>query len=261
MRKAFLQGRHLPQPSAVACLVDAVFGVAGHVLDAAELRGVHAEEPASSAGVFVDAGRSVRSVAFTQGDPAQQEVFLEVRPLVGVGGPALTVGPQLAPPLDERLVGSNEVFGKHRGVSAGGIEIEVPEQGGGDVQWQPVVGGIGGEQATEVVGCEVHGLTGVGESDRLGRMDQNAAQIVPGQHLLADADTAGEQMRERITMDLLMLVVANGQRNRVIADLGAGNTASSTCTSSGVIGISRSQSFLLGTMCSSGTSVPVVGAV
>jgi hypothetical protein len=38
-------------------------------------------------------------------------------------------------------------------------------------------------------------------------------------------------------------------------------TATSTVTNSGVIGISRSRSFLLGTMCSNGTSVPVVAAV
>jgi hypothetical protein len=38
-------------------------------------------------------------------------------------------------------------------------------------------------------------------------------------------------------------------------------TATSTVTSSGVISISRSASVLLGTMCSSGTSVPVVDEV
>lgn len=80
MHQAFLQGGDLAEPGLVASFGQPCFGVVGHLLDAAELGGVDAQEPAAAARVFVDAGGAVGAVAVAEGDAAQQEVLLELGP-------------------------------------------------------------------------------------------------------------------------------------------------------------------------------------
>ena len=163
MLDAFFQRGDLAEPRSVLRLDEALLGVVGHLVDAAQLGGVDAQEPASGAGVFVHAGCAVGAVALAEGHPAQQEVFFELGPLVVVGDLVLPEWAQLAAPFDERLVGGDEVLGKHRGVATGGVEVEMSEQRSGDVQRQAAVDGVGGEQAAEVVRGEVHRLTGIGQ--------------------------------------------------------------------------------------------------
>jgi len=71
MGETFFEGGDFAEPDVVAGLGEAGFGVGGHLLDASELGWVDAEEAASGAGVFVDAGGSVGAVAVAEGDLAQ----------------------------------------------------------------------------------------------------------------------------------------------------------------------------------------------
>lgn len=128
MFEAFLECGHFTEPALVVRLAKAILGVLRHLLDSVELGRIDPQEPASGAGMLMDAGRSVGPVTFTQGDSAQQEVLLEVRPLVGISGTVFAVWPQLSTPRDERLMRCDQVLGEHRGVAAGGVEIEVAEQ-------------------------------------------------------------------------------------------------------------------------------------
>ena len=52
----------------------------------------------------------------------------------------------------------DEVLGEHGGVPASGVEAEVAERGGGDVQREPGADEFGGEQAPEVMRGEPHRL-------------------------------------------------------------------------------------------------------
>lgn len=63
MLQRLLQGGDLTEPGPVLLLGQACFGVAGHLLDARQLGGIDAQEPAPAAGVLVDTGRAVGSMA------------------------------------------------------------------------------------------------------------------------------------------------------------------------------------------------------
>lgn len=82
----FLQCGDLAQPGPIPGLGEPVLGAAGHLLDAGQLHWVHAQEPATGAGVLVDAQAAVGTVAFAEGDLAEQEVVLELVPLLPGGG-------------------------------------------------------------------------------------------------------------------------------------------------------------------------------
>ena len=64
--EAFFEGGDLAEPCSVFGLDEALLGVLGHFVDAAELGGIHAQEPASGAGVFVHAGCAVGAVALAE---------------------------------------------------------------------------------------------------------------------------------------------------------------------------------------------------
>jgi len=83
--EAFFQGGNLSEPDALARLVEPGFGVDGHLFKAAGLRGVDLEEWAPGAGVLVHARGAIGAVAVAEGDLAQQEVLLELVPLIGGG--------------------------------------------------------------------------------------------------------------------------------------------------------------------------------
>jgi hypothetical protein len=108
--------------------------LAGHVLDQAELGRVDAQEPAPGAGVLVDTGRAVGAVALTECDLAEREVVLELGPLLPRHGPLRGERPRRAPLLDEVLMRSDHLLGEHGRKAASGVEVEVTEQGRGDVQ-------------------------------------------------------------------------------------------------------------------------------
>ena len=76
MLQALFEGGDLSEPPFVLGLDKALLGVLGHLVDAAKLRRINAEEPASRAGVH--ARRSVRAMALAERDPAQQEVLFEL---------------------------------------------------------------------------------------------------------------------------------------------------------------------------------------
>ena len=128
MLDALFKGGDLAEPRSVLRLDESLLGIVGHLVDAAQLGGVDAQKSAAGAGVFVHAGCAVGAVALAEGDAAQQEVFFEVGPLVVVGDLGLLVWAQLAAAFDERLVRGDDVLGEHRGVTPGGVEVEMSEQ-------------------------------------------------------------------------------------------------------------------------------------
>ncbi len=104
--------------------------------------------------MLVHARRSVGASAAAELDLALVEVLLELLPF-GVGRrPVLLVRPQASAPVEEGLVVADEVLLEDRDVAAGGLQVEVSEQGGTDVDGQTVVDQVGGEDTPEVVRCE-----------------------------------------------------------------------------------------------------------
>ena len=164
MLEAFFEGGDLAEPCLVLRLDEALLGVLGHLVDAAELGGIDAQESASGASVLVHAGRAVGPVTLAERYPAQQEVVLELGPFVGVSDPVLADRTQFSPPFDEGLMGGDEVLGEHRGVPASGVEVEMAQQGCGDVQRQTAVDDVGGEQAAKVVRRKPHRFAGIVQS-------------------------------------------------------------------------------------------------
>jgi hypothetical protein len=132
--QTLFEGGDLSEPPFVLGLDKALLGVLRHLVDAAKLGRIDAQKSASGAGVLVDAWRAVRPMTFAERDPAQQEMLFELGPLIGLGNPVFSDRTQLSPPFDERPVRGDQVFREDRGISAGGVEIEVAQQGGGDVQ-------------------------------------------------------------------------------------------------------------------------------
>jgi hypothetical protein len=85
MQQGLFQCSDLTQPGAVTGFDQAFLRAAGHPLDSRQLGGVD-KEPASGAGVLVDARRPVRPVTVTECDLTKQEVILELCPVeVGTG--------------------------------------------------------------------------------------------------------------------------------------------------------------------------------
>jgi hypothetical protein len=152
MLQRLLQGCDLAEPGPVLRLGQAGFGIAGDLLDAWQLSRVDTQEPAPAARVLVHARRPVGAVTVAECDLAEQEVLLELVPLLPGRGSHLPEGPQGAAAFDEELVRGNHLFGKHGGVAAGRVEVEVAEERGGNVQRQAAGGHLGGEQPPEVCG-------------------------------------------------------------------------------------------------------------
>ena len=112
MLQALFEGGDLSEPPFVLGFDEALFGVLGHLVDAAKLRWIHAQEPAARAGVLVHARRAVGPVTLAERNPAQQEMLFELGPFVTVGDPVFSNGTQLSPPFNKRLVRGDEVFRK-----------------------------------------------------------------------------------------------------------------------------------------------------
>jgi hypothetical protein len=72
LAQRFLEGGDLAEPGAVFGSDQPGYGVAGHFLDPWELCGVDAQEPASGAGVLVDAWRPVGTMAVAERDLAHE---------------------------------------------------------------------------------------------------------------------------------------------------------------------------------------------
>jgi hypothetical protein len=109
--EAFLESGNLAEPGVVAGLNEAGFGVGGHLLDAFRAERVDAEEAATGAGVFVDAGGAVGAEAAAEGDHAEQEVLFELGSVVAGGGALLGAVAQRPAAFDEGFVGGDEVLG------------------------------------------------------------------------------------------------------------------------------------------------------
>jgi hypothetical protein len=105
--QALFEGRNLTEPPSVLGLDEALLGVLGHLVDTAELRRIHSQEPASRAGVLMHTRRAVRPMTLAERNAAQQEVLFEFGPLIGLGHAVFSNRTQLSSPLDERLVGGD----------------------------------------------------------------------------------------------------------------------------------------------------------
>lgn len=70
MFNALFEGGDLAEPCPILRLDEALFGVFSHLVDAAQLGGVDAQEPASRARVLMNAGRAIRAVTLAEGDAA-----------------------------------------------------------------------------------------------------------------------------------------------------------------------------------------------
>ena len=124
------------------------------LVEAADHSRADVEHRAADAGMLVHARRSVRACAAAEFHLALVEVLLELVPF-GVGrGPVLLAWSQAPATVEEGLVVADEILPEDRDVAAGGLQVEVSEQSGADVDGQPVVDEVGGEDAPEVVGCE-----------------------------------------------------------------------------------------------------------
>jgi len=76
-------------------------------------------------------------------------------PLLVGGRPVLLSGAHGATAREEILGVADDVFLEHGNVALRGLQVDVAEQGCADVDGQPVVDQIGGEQPAEVVWGEV----------------------------------------------------------------------------------------------------------
>jgi hypothetical protein len=127
---------------------------------------------------------SVGAEAVAELDAAELEVLLEVSPFVWgdvtvLGGVALG-----AAAGDEFPVAADDVVGEDGGVAAGGLQVDVPEEGGGDVQREAGADHLGGEQAAEVVRGEGEGPAGVGDPRGVRGRDEDGPDVVVGQDFL-----------------------------------------------------------------------------
>jgi hypothetical protein len=164
--------------------------------------------------VFVLARGPVGAGASAQFDLALVEVFLESEPL-GLGDfPVLIGGAGLATPVQECLVMADDVLVEDGDVAPGRFKVQVPEQGCADMDRQPVVHQIGGQQPAEVVR---------GEARRAElRMTPGEVVAAPAEH---DQDGGGgddpasrselplEQEGHRLAHPAFMLVIALDERD------------------------------------------------
>ena len=74
------------------------------------------------------------------------EVLLELTPF-GVGRQTiLLAGTQAPSPVEEGLVVTDQILFEDCDVTAGGLQVEVAQQSGADVDWQAVVDQVGGKR-------------------------------------------------------------------------------------------------------------------
>jgi len=115
--QALLEGGDLAEPCAFFRFDEALLGVAGHLVDAAGLGRIDAQEPTPGARMFMDTQCAVGAVALAERHPAEQEVLFELGPLVVLGNPVFSEWAKLSTSFDERLVRGDDVLGENCGVS------------------------------------------------------------------------------------------------------------------------------------------------
>ena len=140
---------------------------------------------------------------------------LELAPLVGSRWSVFVGRAVQAPAGEVRLVVANQVLREHGDVAPGGLDVEMAEEGGADVDRQAAVDKLSGEEPTEVV----RGEPTVGELRVVGRdLRVEASQHLGGgslcHYLVALPDAPLEQERLRVTGDPLDAVVAGRERDR-----------------------------------------------
>lgn len=99
----------------------------------------------------MSARSAVRTAAGTQFDPALVEVVLELIPLTGDGFAIFPCGAFGSAAGEELLVLGDDVFREDGDITAGGLDVQVPEQGRADVDGQSVIHQLGGEEPSEVL--------------------------------------------------------------------------------------------------------------
>jgi hypothetical protein len=102
--------------------------------------------------VLVGAVGPVGAVAVAKGHPAAAEVLLEASPFLGGRLAILRSGSAGAAADQVGLEVADDLLGIDSHIPLGGIEVQVAEDLGGDVDGQPAVDRLGGEQPPKVVG-------------------------------------------------------------------------------------------------------------
>ena len=115
--------------------------------------------------MFVNATGPVCSAAVAEGEPAALEVPEEFVPFRVGGAPVFLAGAQGAAAGDEGAVPVDGFLGIDGFVTHCCVDVLVPQQKLSDVRRHPVHDGVRGEDAPEIVGCEVERFScGVGKS-------------------------------------------------------------------------------------------------
>ena len=170
--EADLEAVDLAEPVVAAGFGDPGDQVVADFEEPVALGGVGAQQWASQAGVFVDAGGGVGAAAGAEGDLSAFEVAEEFVPFlsVGAGIPRRVAGPAAG---DERAVPVDDLVGVDGLVAHGGVDVAVSGDELGDMGWHAVHDGVGDEEPPEVMG---------GESERLARRRRSVRCCrVPGQ--------------------------------------------------------------------------------
>lgn len=176
--------------------------------------------------LLVLTGCSVGPVAGAQCDPAQAEVVSELCPF-DVGGLAVFLARALGPALVHVApVVADHFLRIDRDIPLGGVEVEVAEEFGGDVDRQAAVHGFGGEDPAEVMrGEPQRGSVDVHDAGPDGQIGQQASD--PGRGDDVDPVLVGalEQMRQGRAEGPFVSVVARQQRHVSVGGLDAAQEA------------------------------------
>lgn len=206
--------------------------------------------------MFVLAGGAVGTSAGAEFDFAPVEVFLEFGPLLVGRVAVLALGTDMASVLEVLLVVADDVLVEDRDVSTSGLDVEVAQQGGADVDGQSAVDEFRREDPSEVVRGELQ------PSEFVVRLGELFAE--PGEHDLegrAAEDHRGravlplEEERHRCAPHLVVVVEPADQRDRPVR-VWRRMTEATTWKSSADIGMTRSRSVFEGAMTRSAMTSP-----
>ncbi|MFF2431192.1 hypothetical protein [Streptomyces mirabilis] len=150
-RKGEVESFDLTAPAFVDRALAAGQQVGLQLVEPGQHPGVDRQHRASDTGELMRAGRAVRASAGAEFDLALVEVLLEVTPLLVSGSAVLRRGPLGPATVEEFGVVGDDVLVEDCDVAAGGLDIEVAEQGRADVNGQAIVDQVGGEQPADVV--------------------------------------------------------------------------------------------------------------
>ena len=160
-------------------------------------------------------GGGVGASAVAEFDLPFVEVAFELVPLFAGHGPVFAGWSSSATGGEVGLVVPDDVFVEDGHVAVGGLQVEVAEQGCADVDGEPVVDQVGGEEASEVVRCEpTLAEFGVFRGEGVAELGEFVAEGAGGDDLGALPDGPLEQERLRRAGDAFVVVVAGCQRYR-----------------------------------------------